>query len=377
MKKIAWNALLISCSLAGCGLSDEGTSLLAAETNELGITQIEVDHGEVHGDKLLTVRGFDNTGTAVATATLRTGLVWYGADVAEDWHGGTELNIDVRGDSASFTSPDRVPHELRPSSPAIAAFTRLTAVSSAIAEEAGIRFRSATLDEVAFAATTCNGANFPTANGNPSQCCQDGVNLWHKIAAGANLNRLAWRTVNSPCRDSAGGTTCSGTGCYYGPCGAHIETVPGTNTTSATVFHPVGATTQCGRDSNGASAGGGIEAPEAYSSQSLYPGVTASCGYTACLTNGTRGNRVTNTIVAELIRIRICVGTTCYSGWSGDSVEQYITEGASVTVSAARLDGGAGIQLSGGCSAWTGIGYSVSCTVSAGSGDKAILTDAW
>jgi hypothetical protein len=264
-----------------CGAQNE--DLKSVENNELGITHLRIDHRDEVDDRILEITGLDASGDELAMATLRTGMVFYGADMPEAWHPGTELTIMVDTYRKSYVSPDREAHTLpAPDDRSVDAFIRLAEVASAIEHEAGIRFRIPATDEVAFAAAACQGSNFPIDKGSPSQCCVDGANLYHKIASGTNVNKLAYRTTGQACRTSGGGTACT-SDCYYGPCGAHVQGVADPNTTAAAVFTPTSAPTQCGRDSNGTAASGGVQAPEAYTgAQSLKAGVTASCPYDAC-----------------------------------------------------------------------------------------------
>jgi hypothetical protein len=364
----------------GCQ-SQPNDELVAVEHNELGITQVEIDHDVVNGERVLTVRGLENDGDQVATATLRTGMVRYGADMPEDWHPGTELTITVGEHSASYVSPDREAHTVGgPDNASLEAFIRLAPVSSAIEQEAGIRFADRHVDEVAFAAAACNGANFPVANGNPSQCCMDGVNIYHKIASGSNLNKLAWRETGTACRTSGGATGCT-SDCYYGPCAARVVGVAGTNTTAAAVFTPTSAPTQCGRDSNGSSAGGGMEAPEAYTgSQTLKSGVTASCTATQCIPTGEAGNRLTVNNVGQSGNTgRADSSSSGYGGYP-NGINTFTTSiptdfadfpaGLVVQVWAQHTISGRNVVISGACSA---SGSSIAaCNVTIGSGDKTV-----
>src|SRR5262245_667339 len=81
----------------------------SVEPNDLDITEVTVEHSNVQGERLLTVLGLDRDGATIATATLRTGMVLYGADVTPELHAGTELAITVNEINAKFVSPDRVP----------------------------------------------------------------------------------------------------------------------------------------------------------------------------------------------------------------------------------------------------------------------------
>ncbi len=318
-------APLILVSLAGC--QQGGDDLVRVEPNSLGIAYVQIDHRTADGDRFLEVRGLNDDGEELARATLRTGMVQY-PPAAEVMSPGTQLDLSVGEANQAYVSPDREPHENpEPDAPSIAAFTRLTAVSSAIMDEAGIWFRRRDLEgEVSYTAAACYGPNHPNNGGaTPSspQCCQEvhpgGEDyVWQKIGPGygANVNKLARRYIEAntnPCRTSGGSTGCGlgASPCTYGPCAARVGSILGTNTTAAAVFTPTSDPTRCGADSNGAAAGGGVETPEPYSSQPLKPGVTATCPNTVCRTDGTPGNGVT--LIAD------CSG----SGGGGSSSQVY------------------------------------------------------
>src|SRR5262245_5668148 len=102
------SALAVVGLVCGCAPHDRDT--IAVESNDLGITELEVHHDHVDDEKVLTLRGLDQDGAVVATARLRSGTVMYGADMPVAPSAGTELTIAVGDNNASFVSPDRVPH---------------------------------------------------------------------------------------------------------------------------------------------------------------------------------------------------------------------------------------------------------------------------
>ncbi len=295
-------ALMIA-SVVGC--QKEGEALIAVAPNVLGITHVEVGHRTEDGERILDVRGLDENGQELAIATLRTGMVRYPPQ-AKNLSAGTELDVWVGEASQNYVSPDREPHQVSESLDAsIVAFTRLEAVSSAIMDEAGIWFsRRPAEGEVGFPTDVCDAANYPTGKGVAPSCCMrtgagSEYDIFQIIPSGygaGNVNKLAHRTRlmnNNVCRKSDGTTGCAynGTPCYYGPCAAHIVTVPSPNTASAKVFNPTTGT--CAADSNGSSSGGGLETPEPYSAQSLRESVADNCSYAVCRSDGVPGNLVT------------------------------------------------------------------------------------
>jgi hypothetical protein len=277
-------------ALAACqGQSDD---IIAVEQNELGITELRIDHRTEGADRFLDVVGLNASGEELASATLRTGLVRYsydGENTGEPTAAGTELSVTVGELTQSYTSPDREAHDVfMPPQQELATFVKLKAVGEALHDEAGIGFfeEQPAAAESPYFVSTCYGGIFPIDKGNPSQCCRNDYHMWHKIASGANLNKLAYRTYYpNVCRTSGGATGCNDTTniCYFGPCGGHIEDLSAyPNTTAAAVFYPTNTTTNCGADSNGTAAGGYTVSQSYSGSQTLYPGVTATCPYNSC-----------------------------------------------------------------------------------------------
>lgn len=151
---------------------------------------------------------------------------------------------------------------------------------------------------------TCSGANFPIKKGSSSSCAQigssfqlDGVEVWHVIGTQGG-GGLAHRYLGPACTTRT--RTC-GSSLYYGPCGAALDPnedpawVGGRN---AAVFlpaagHGVGyqVTTYYGQYSNNVFS-------EPYTHQILYPPVTATCPFTACIGPGIPAIEVTLAILS-------------------------------------------------------------------------------
>jgi hypothetical protein len=122
--------------------------------------------------------------------------------------------------------------------------------------------------------TACNGTNFPSNKPSSSSCCQEGSSLtgeiWHVIGTGDN--GLAHRYLGKACTAN------------FGPCGAAkdpLEDPQWINGTGTKIFRPASAN-RCGYQVKN-SSGVTTNFPEPYNSQTLYPGVTASCAFTACV----------------------------------------------------------------------------------------------
>lgn len=278
-----------------------GIERVPVESNDLGISSVEIDHRLHNGDRLLVIRGLDENGEEIAIASLRTGRVLYTAEpglMPDEWSSlGTELHLSV-GEERGFSlvTPDRVPHEvIEPPQASLASFIRLRAVAAVLAEKAGIRVVQPNEKNKKNAGPRlCSGSRFPPSGGDPQQCCQDGEFTWHIVGGGANLGKVAHRSYGRACRQSDGVSKNCGVGsnpfvaCAYGPCGAKSEWLAGSN--PSRVFVPSSQPNVCGWDTNGepvAVEGGASYYPEPYTSQALYPGVTAMCPYNLCLVDGT------------------------------------------------------------------------------------------
>jgi hypothetical protein len=276
-------ALVIGVVTAACGTGGTGGTTIAVEHNALGIARVEISHNQSASGRVLAIRGLGSDDQELAVATLRTGMVLYSPEpdvMTPEWHPGTELVASLADDALATLdtiTPDREPHQaaVALASPLLAFFD-LQAVSKAMLDEAAITFPEplATTD-VAYTATTCSGANFPAAKGNPTECCENSPDVYFKVAV---TGLLGTRTLGAACTTSSGSSDCSGTGCTYGPCGGAASGPTGAST--AAVFYPTSNPSVCGYDPDpGADSG----TPENYTgSQQLYAGVTSSCSYTNC-----------------------------------------------------------------------------------------------
>jgi hypothetical protein len=123
----------------------------------------------------------------------------------------------------------------------------------------------------------CDGKYFPINKGGSSSCCQMGNELFHVAPTG-----LAHRTLGPACSRTGAGDVgkCSGTQCYFGPCGAHVEGVLKCDT--ALVFKPESNPQVCGYQAKWQGVTPTWSVPEPYTDQTLYPAVTASCPFTLC-----------------------------------------------------------------------------------------------
>jgi hypothetical protein len=293
LARIGASTLSLAFALCACDSnSDDNTR--SVEPNELGITELKVDRHTTGNDRFLEISGLDANGEEIAKATLRIGTVAYAYEPGSDpqvFAAGTELTLTAQGATHTFTSPDREVHDVFiPQQPKLASFAALRDVQAEIYQEAGIGFTQepASTGEDPYFVSTCNGNIFPVDKGSPSQCCRNDYHMWHKIASGTNLNKLAYRTYYANvCRTSSGGIGCT-TDCYYGPCGGHVETISSTyvNNTAAAVFYPTNTTTNCGADSDGTGPSGYTVSQAYTGGQTLYPGVTATCPYDGCGANG-------------------------------------------------------------------------------------------
>jgi hypothetical protein len=226
--KTTWTACAIGLFLVGC--SEDGPDRIPVEDNDIGVAYVEVTHDKPKGERLLTLRGFDQDGEEVAQVTLRTGRVLY----ADRWNNGTELTYSREGSTQMNTSPDRLRHQTdEPLDPVLASFVRLEIVASEIENEAGITFKrrpSPSKDgEVGYSYANCGPGAFASNKAGPSGCCSDHYNGTQLATASVvgwqqGLDSgIAYRnTTGRACRRSDGVSTGCGINsdtCYYGPCG--------------------------------------------------------------------------------------------------------------------------------------------------------------
>lgn len=350
------------------------------ESNDLGISSVEIDNRLQNGDRLLVIRGLDENGEQIAIASLRTGRVLYAAEpglMPDEWSSlGTELHLSV-GEERGFSlvTPDLGPREvIEPPQASLASFIRLRAVAAVLAEQAGIRFvQPNEKNKKDTGATPCSGSGFPTNVGDPLQCCQDGEFTWHIVGSGANLGRVAKRIYGRPCRQSDGVSKNCGVGtnpfvpCTFGPCGSRTEWVAGSN--PSRVFVPSSQPNVCGWDTNGdpvAAEGGASYYPEPYTSQTLYPGVTATCPYNLCLIDGTpavTGFALTVTGVEEGATGDVRSKPSGIS-IAGAGVDTWGYEGGTeVTLKADPVGKRARAAFSGACSESGSYGKKATCTM--------------
>lgn len=145
----------------------------------------------------------------------------------------------------------------------------------------------------------CDGTHFPMrlpdgSNGGSKSCCQRGKDLFH---VGPKDDTLGHRQIGASC-SMPDNSTCEGTNCAYGPCGARkVQVQQADPNTSIFIFEPRSNPEICGTQ---ITAGGApIFSPEVYSDQPRYPGVTARCPFTTCLVGGRPALTLTVTAVTH------------------------------------------------------------------------------
>jgi hypothetical protein len=309
-------ALLACFAVAACSDNDHAVSV---EQNALGIARVEISQENRVDERLLTVRGLDDSGQELATATLRVGMVLFSPEpdlMTPQWHPGTELTAAVGQDTIDMVSPAREPHEVPvPISSATLTLLRLHAVSKAMIVEAGLTFPPPPSEsELAYSTASCSAANFPTSKASPQQCCvENGSTLWFKIGVSGLLGNRTLGTY--ACSMLSGSRSCSGTGCDIGPCGGTAGSPTGTS--AAEVFHPTSGDSVCGHAPEGS---GGSGVPEPYTNQTPWTAPTDSCSYSNCCYQPNNGFSE-----PELGSICIYVdGESCGSG--GDCFSDYCNE---------------------------------------------------
>jgi hypothetical protein len=283
---------------AGCQTQADD-DFIAVERNDFGITQVAIDHDRVNGERVMTVRGFDDGGAEIATLRLRTGVVSYTWDpeLPAKEYLGTELSISIENvGTATQIGPDLTRHHLDTGNPAVDELARIDVVAAALEREASILppLHRMTGTETEYTLNTynsvCTNSNAwewrPTALSQcclttvvdvvlnpcypyPGQCGSTGT-LQSMHASIVTSTKHSIRTRNpkqgTPCRAMDGVSI----GDYYGPCGwALAQSDGGTGAGWYTTI----ASGQCNTGQSGTAAGFG-----GYTS--------GTCAYTDC-SNGT------------------------------------------------------------------------------------------
>ena len=344
---------------AALGCQSE-SGIETVDGNDLGVAGVTIERDSDGDDHTMIVRGVDANGDEVARATLRTGLVEYSAEpelIAPGWTLGRRLDVTVGDESYPLVNPALVPMTVPAPvfMPKVTSFLRLKVVADALATEGSIHFASR-LDggELPFSAQNCDGSQFAASSGNPSQCCYNNDVVYgqmlNKIPNGANAGRIAQRLAGTGRCQTASFTTGCTSDCFYGPCGWGQQAIWGTS--SSWVFHPTSYPNECGADGND----GTIWNPP--SNTNYYAGLTATCPFTACNSDGTASGPLTVNVVGA-------PGAVHDASWSlyaqtGSPSSQALTP--TITLTAVSLGGQyAHVQ------SWTG-----PC---AGSGDTCTLYD--
>src|SRR5262245_60716388 len=114
--RVDLGAVVVAVFALSCQAPSDDAEVVAVEANSLGVTQIEIEHRIDGEDRLLGVRGVDASGAAIATVTLRSGLIDPSpnpaADASAELVNGTELVITVGDENQRYVSPDRKAHSI-------------------------------------------------------------------------------------------------------------------------------------------------------------------------------------------------------------------------------------------------------------------------
>jgi hypothetical protein len=196
-------------------------------------------------------------------------------------------------------------------------------------------------------ANQCSGENFPTDKGNIPSCCKqaDG-NIFHVIEVPPFSVKLVQRKLGAVCSTETGLQTCSGTACYFGPCGAaRGETWDGN---TAEIFIPKKDPAQCGYQvKHGKELV--VQFPEPFDGQHQYDPVTASCVYGTCLSGGKRANTFTINVVVSngTGRTSIDPGDITLLGAANAAV---VLAYGGITLTAEPMGSHTRVEFSGACS---------------------------
>jgi len=297
--------LASSCS----GVSEDQ---ILVEPNELGVASLTLRSYVEHDEAIFELRALDQHGDEVATFRRAVGAIVDLPQVADadfDASLGTEFTVNIAEERfrtiTRWTQVTRLPDVV--GFPKTKAFLRLPEVRSTLEHEANLVVGHPGMkvgnDEIAYDADDysiqcpANKLRPVGADGNPivaEGCC---TTVWvdpiAPIPAGTMIDTVfikpstqqsAYRDMwaGYVCRDSNGNGGCSGTACYYGPCGGgppFLESRPAPNYWY-TYVGGVGAFNEhnCGRSNSS-----NINHANAFGN------VTGTCQYKGCC-NGTPTN---------------------------------------------------------------------------------------
>jgi hypothetical protein len=222
-------------------------------------------------------------------------------------------------------------------------------------------------------ANQCSGENFPTDKGNSPSCCkQEDGNIFHLIEVSPFLKRVAHRKLGAVCSDEGGLQTCTGTACYFGPCGvARVETWDG-NTAEIFIPNDSAQKRSCGYQLN-FHRQLVVQFPEPFDKQTQYPAVTASCLYGTCLSGGKRANTFT-------INVEVSNGTGRTSIDPGDitllgaaNAAVVLAEGG-ITLTAEPIGSHTRVEFSGACSIKGASAETIKCDIPMAPDPKVTVT---
>ena len=281
------NKSVILAVLAGCATGD-GPTTTQVEDNALGVSYLRIDHQGAGAERVTDIRGFDANGQELASLILRVGEIRTSYDpgqVPDEISQGTDLRIHALGEPGDehYATPGLERHT-KPASPfpAHRQFVQLRAVADELAA-VGISFVQApeatgekaydSLDYGEGSDCSGMGSHFPSSVGVCARYYATGTRMFVEFSAGGTV---AVRDIGATCRTAGGNTGC-GAGaapCYYGPCGTATNTWP-EYSFILMYLSTSGSWWDIWLDS------------EHFDGLQSWPGISQSCTYTGCNTNGT------------------------------------------------------------------------------------------
>jgi len=234
---------LLAFAASACAMPGDAPSEIGVAPNDLGVSSLQIAQYTRGGEPIFEVRGFDGNGAEIATLSRRIGFV---AELAP--FDGTELLLAATGETSRIYTKNLALETLELSdlpSP-VDRFLRLPEVATVLDREARLRYAPPVAsDEVGYQTLSC-----PPSYMRPTpiagQCC------WTDATSGTTHEKQSTHTIytragNSHgwvCKTSTGGS-CTGTGCFYGPCG-FAAAVAHTNGTLLPHVLTFGANGNCG-----------------------------------------------------------------------------------------------------------------------------------
>jgi hypothetical protein len=215
-------------------------------------------------------------------------------------------------------------------------------------------------------ARECDPRNLISYVPRTSSCCRDDSGDWFMAPRPGLEGWLVHRELGTPCTGTAvdHAASCSGTDCYYGPCGGSR---PKLYLPLGHVFKATTDPTVCGRQ-----AGNLAGFPEPFVGQEAWPGVMGTCPFDACL-----GNIPAVDLTVEAVENAATGNVHSIPKGiflKGAGASTWLFTQADVKLSAEPADSHARAVFSGDCVATGAYGEETECKLNLAGGKKVTVT---